>query len=301
MHVFITGASGLIGQPLTAALEADAHRVTRLVRASPKPGEALWNYRDREIDLDQLATADAVVHLAGESIGDGRWTDAKKRRILESREQGTHFLAESLSRLPRRPRVLVSASAIGYYGDRGDEQLTEQSSAGQGFLPDVCVAWERACQPAADAGIRVANLRIGVVLSREGGALTKMLLPFQLGAGGRMGSGRQWWSWITREDLIRAIQHILASESLRGPVNGTTPHPVTNQEFTKTLGRVLKRPTLFPMPKFAAQLALGEMADGLLFASARVLPQQLLEHGFSFRHPELAEALRHVLGRASTP
>ncbi len=295
MHVLITGASGLVGQRLTDSLKAEGHQVTRMVRSAPQPEEALWNYRDRQIDLDKLATGDAVIHLAGENVAGGRWTDAKKRRILESREQGTRFLAESLAQLSKRAGILISASATGFYGSRGDEILTEQSEPGQGFLPKVCLAWERACQPAVEAGVRVAHVRIGIVLSAKGGALAKMLLPFKLGVGGRIGSGQQWWSWITLDDLVRVIQYVLMTDALQGPVNATSPNPVTNQEFTKTLGRVLKRPTVFPMPSFAARWALGEMADELLLASARVLPQRLQEHGFEFHHSELEPALRHAL------
>ncbi len=193
---------------------------------------------------------------------------------------------------------MVSASAIGYYGDRGDEELTEASPPGQGFLPEVCQEWEAACRPAEEAGVRVAHLRTGVVLSAEGGALAKMLLPFKLGAGGRIGDGRQWWSWIALDDLVGAIRHALQTPAVAGPVNGVAPHPVTNQEFTKTLGRVLGRPTIFPMPAFAARLALGEMANDLLLASARVLPRRLQETGYQFRYPDLEPALRHVLGGA---
>jgi uncharacterized protein (TIGR01777 family) len=259
----------------------------------------LWNYQERRIDAEQLASADAVIHLAGESIAEGRWNDAKKRRIRESRELGTRFLAESITRLPRRPQVLVSASAVGYYGDRGDEQLTEDSPAGNGFLPEVCRAWEAACRPAAEAGVRVVNIRIGVVLDKNGGALAKMLLPFKLGAGGRIGSGRQWWSWIALDDLIRVFRTAIDNESLTGAINGTAPQPVTNREFTNTLGKVLRRPTIFPMPAFAARLALGEMANDLLLASARVLPKRLKENGFQFQHPELEGALRSVLGKGA--
>jgi uncharacterized protein (TIGR01777 family) len=298
MHVFITGGSGLIGSRLTSELQKGGHRVTRMVRSSPRGDEALWSYQGKQIDLEKLAAADAVVHLAGENIAQGRWSDQKKRRIRESREAGTRFLAESIARLQERPRVFLCASAIGYYGDRGDEELTEQSSPGVGFLPEVCIAWEAACRPAAEVGVRVANLRIGVVLSREGGALAKMLLPFRLGLGGVVGGGRQWWSWIALDDLVRAMQQILMDESLAGPVNGTAPNPVTSREFTKTLGKVLRRPTIFPIPAFAARAGLGEMADGLLLASARVLPQRLKQSEFKFRFPELESAFAEVLDAA---
>ncbi|MBW3599187.1 MAG: TIGR01777 family oxidoreductase [Planctomycetes bacterium] len=294
MHVFVTGSTGLIGSRLVADLKQHGHQVTRMVRSSPKEGEAIWNYVEKKIDLTQLEAADAVVHLAGENIA-GRWTEAKKRRIRESRKAGTEFVAESLARLDRRPRVMVCSSAIGYYGDRGDEELTESSPPGEGFLPEVCVEWEAACGPAAEAGIRVVNLRTGLTLAAEGGPLATMLLPFKLGLGGRVSSGRQWWSWIAIDDLVAAIRFALENETLRGPVNGAAPHPVTNYEFTKTLGRVIRRPTIFPIPRFAAKLALGEMAEGLLLASARVLPNRLKEAGFPFRFPELQPALQHVL------
>jgi uncharacterized protein (TIGR01777 family) len=295
MHVFITGATGLVGRRLESELRSEGRQVTRMVRASPKADEVLWNYQDRQIDLEKLAAADAVVHLAGESIAQGRWTEEKKRRIRESREGGTRFLAESIARLQAPPKVFVCASAVGYYGDRGDDELTEQSAPGAGFLPEVCIAWEKACRPAADAGVRVVNLRIGIVLSREGGALAKMLPPFRLGAGGVVGGGRQWWSWIALDDVVRAVQHILTDESLEGPVNGTAPHPVTNREFTTTIAHVLHRPAIFPLPAFAARLALGEMANGLLLASAKVLPRKLQQSGFEFQFPELEPALRGAL------
>jgi uncharacterized protein (TIGR01777 family) len=246
--------------------------------------------------VDDLEDFDAVVHLAGESIV-GRWTPEKKARILESRAKGTRLLCESLADLRSRPIVLVSASAIGYYGDRGDQVMDEESSAGSLFLSKVAKAWEAATDAARRNGIRVVNLRIGFVLGKAGGGLATMLLPFKLGVGGRVGSGRQYMSWIAIDDVVGAISHAILSDSLRGPVNAVAPNPVTNREFTKTLGRVLWRPTIFPLPAFAARLVMGEMADDLLLASTRVKPSRLLSSGYEFRFPQLEGALRHVLGK----
>ncbi len=296
MHVLITGATGMVGSALAPLLTTGGHQVTKLVRKSPQAGEALWEPSKGTIDQAALDTCNAVVHLAGDNIAEGRWNAAKKARILESRVQGTRVLCESLARLAAPPKVLVSASAIGYYGSRGDQWLDEQSSAGEGFLADVCQQWEAATQPARDAGIRVVNVRFGVILSPKGGALSKMLFPFKMGGGGTIGSGKQYWSWITLDDVVGAIHHALLTDSLAGPVNVVSPHPVTNHEFTKTLGRVLHRPTIIPMPAFAARLALGEMADELLLASQRVKPTQLQASDYSFRHAELEPALRALLG-----
>jgi len=235
------------------------------------------------------------VHLAGEPIAEGRWTQEKKRRILESRVKGTRLIAETLAKLNEKPRVLVSASAIGFYGDRGDEVLLEESASGEDFLSEVCREWEKATLAASQAGIRVVHLRIGIVLSAEGGALAKMLTPFKLGVGGRVGGGRQYMSWITLDDLVGVIRRALADESLRGPVNAVAPQAVTNEEFTKALGRVLGRPTFLPVPAFAARLAFGEMADALLLSSARVEPARLKEAGYEFSQTEVEGALRHVL------
>jgi uncharacterized protein (TIGR01777 family) len=238
---------------------------------------------------------DAVVHLAGENIASARWTERQKARIRDSRVKATGLLCNLLARYSPPPKALVCASAIGYYGDRGDEILKEESAPGSGFLSDVCREWEAATQPAVERGIRVVNLRIGMVLSALGGGLAKMLTPFKLGAGGVMGSGRQYMSWIAVDDLVDAIHFALTHESLRGPANAVAPSPVTNREFTRTLGRVLSRPTPFPMPAFAARLAFGEMADALLLASTRVQPARLLASGFTFRYPDLEGALRHLL------
>jgi len=239
---------------------------------------------------------DGVVHLAGENIA-GRWTPAKKRKIHESRKRGTQTLCDALAPMAKRPRVLVCASAIGIYGDRGEEWITEESETGRGFLADVCRDWEAATESAARAGVRVVNLRIGVVLSPRGGALGKTLLPFKLGVGGVVGDGRQYWSWIEIDDLVAVILHALTDERLRGPVNAVAPNPVTNREYTKTLGRVLRRPTMLPLPAFVARLAFGEMADAVLLAGARVQPKRLQAAGYRFRFPQLEGALRHLLGK----
>jgi hypothetical protein len=299
MNILVTGSTGLVGSALVRFLTTGGHQATRLVRSKPRPGETEvhWNPEAGSVDAAGLEGLDAVVHLAGENIAGGRWTAEKKARIRNSRVQGTRLLCESLAKLAQPPRVLVCASAIGYYGDRGDEILREESPSGSGFLPDVCRQWEAATEPAAQKGIRVVNLRISIVLSPAGGALAQMLLPFRMGVGGIMGSGKQYWSWIAIDDLVGTILHALTTDALHGPVNAVTPNPVTNSEFTRILGRVLSRPTLLPMPGFAARLALGEMADELLLASARVEPARLLATGYAFRYPELEGALRHLLGK----
>ena len=300
MKIVVTGATGLVGSALIPSLVAEGHEVTRLVRrSSPAAGEGvrdvLWNPAEGKLNADELAGHDAAVHLAGESVAE-RWTEEKKRRIKQSRVQGTRLLAETVARLRPKPRVLVCASAIGFYGgDRGEEVLTEESAPGGDFLADVCREWEAAAEPARAAGVRTAHLRIGVVLSEEGGALAKMLPPFRLGAGGRVGSGRQWMSWIALDDVVGIIKRALADESVEGPVNTVAPNAVRNEEFTKTLGRVLSRPTVFPVPEFAVKLMFGEMGETLLLGSARVEPARLRAHGYSFAFPELEGALRHAL------
>lgn len=297
MRVLVTGASGLVGGALIPLLTTGGHSVTKLVRKVPQAGEAKWDPGNNEVDNAALAACDAVVHLAGDNIADGRWSTAKKQRILKSRVQGTRLLAESLAKLESPPKTLVCASAIGYYGSRGDEWLDENSTSGEGFLADVCRQWEAAAQPARDAGIRVVNLRFGVILTPKGGALAKMLFPFKTGGGGVIGSGKQYWSWITLEDVIGAIHHALTTDSLTGPVNVVAPNAVTNYEFTKTLGRVLQRPTILPLPAFAARIVLGEMANELLLASQRVKPTKLQATGYNFRHPQLEDGLRAMLGK----
>lgn len=304
MNVLISGSTGLVGSALIPFLTSGGHEVVRLLRVkgsstlqSSSKEAVYWDPDGGRINPSDLEGLDAVVHLAGDPIASGRWTAAKKARIRDSRAFGTQFLCEALANCDRPPRVLVSASAIGFYGDCGDEVLTEASPPGRGFLAEVCREWEDATQPAVSKGIRVVNLRTGVVLSPAGGALAKMLTPFKLGVGGVLGSGRQFMSWISIDDLIGAIHHCLINSSVSGPVNGTAPSPVCNREFTQSLGRVLHRPTIFPMPAFAARLAFGEMADELLLSSQRVQPQRLKETGYPFQHPTLDSALRHELGR----
>ena len=298
MKVLVTGSSGLIGSKLVPFLTSGGNEVVRLVRAREAgPGTAFWDPAHGEIDRRAIEGVDAVVHLAGESIASGRWTATRKARIRGSRVDGTRLLAETLARLGRKPKVIVSGSAIGYYGSRGDESLDEQSASGSDFLAEVCREWEGSTRAASDAGIRVVHLRTGIVLSPDGGALGKMLLPFRMGFGGRIGDGGQHMSWIAIDDLLGAIVHALVNDQVQGPLNAVAPNPVTNQVFTRILGRVLSRPTFLPLPAFAARLALGEMADALLLASQRVNPKQLLTTGYRFQFSELEPALRHVLGK----
>ncbi|MET0150231.1 MAG: TIGR01777 family oxidoreductase [Acidimicrobiales bacterium] len=298
MEIVVTGSSGLIGTALVAGLEADGHRVRRLVRRPARGSdEVRWDPSAGEIDRDGLEGVDGVVHLAGPGIGDKRWSEARKHDLREARVVGTALLAETLAGLDAKPPVLVSGSAIGYYGDRGDEKLTEKSTAGNDFLADLCRDWVGAAAPAAAAGIRVATIRTGIVLAPGGGALEKLLPLFKLGLGGRLGSGRQYWSWITIDDEVRAIRHLLEHD-VSGPVNLTAPEPATNQEITSTLGEVLNRPTLVPVPRFGPKLILGgEATETFLYASQRVYPTVLEAHGFRFTHPELEPALRAVLDK----
>ncbi len=298
MKILISGGHGFIGNALTARLETDGHKVSWLTRRPSEPNthhEIFWDPDAGKIDEKELVDYEAVVHLAGDGIADGRWTEAKKKRIRESRIMGTHLLSQTLARLPNPPKVLISGSAIGFYGDRGDESLTEASSSGQGFLAEVCREWEGATQPAKEKGIRVAFARTGIVLGTRGGALPKMLTPFKWGVGGNLGSGTQYMSWITLEDEVKAIVFAIGNKTISGPFNITSPHPVTNAVFTQTLGRVLHRPTILPAPAFALRLAIGEMADALLLSSTRVLPEKLLQAGYKFRHPNLEEGLRSVI------
>lgn len=298
MDVAITGSRGLIGTALVDALTAGGHRVLRVVRGRPSGGDAIaWDPKAGTIDAAGLEGVEAVVHLAGAGIGDKRWNDAYKRELLDSRVQGTGLLARTLAGLHRRPAVLVSASAVGWYGDRGEEVLDETSAPGTGFLARLCQQWEAAADPARAAGIRVAHTRSGVVLSPRGGALKKELPLFKFGLGGRFGTGKQWQSWIALDDEVRAIVHLLTTTHVGGPVNLTAPNPVTNQEMTKTLGHVLHRPTVIPVPSFGPKLILGpELASVLLYEGQRVLPRVLQGNGFAFSHPTLEEALRSMLG-----
>lgn len=297
LRFVVTGASGLVGSALTEHLTRQGHRVDRLVRRPAAPGakEIGWDPAKGTIDREALEGADAVVHLAGESVAVA-WTAERKRAIRDSRVAGTGLLASALADLRRPPRVLVSASAIGYYGDRGEKTVTEDSPPGTGFLAETARAWEAAAEPALEAGVRVVHPRIGMVLSARGGALAKMLTPFRLGVGGVVGTGRQQMSWIALADLVAVLEHLALTDELSGPVNAVAPHPVTNREFTATLGRVLSRPTVLPLPAFAVRLVFGEMGQALLLDGARVLPARLEASGFRFRYPRLEEALRAELG-----
>ena len=302
-RVAITGASGLIGRALSPFLTTGGHEVVRVVRRPAGPGEVSWNYHHARADTAGLEGLDTVVHLAGENIG-VRWTEDRRRRIIESRVIGTRFLSETLARLSRPPRVLVAASAVGVYGDRGEEILTEASStldAPRDFLNELGREWEAATEPARAAGIRVVLLRFGIVLSPAGGALGQMLPPFRLGLGGPLGNGRQYMSWVAIDDLLGAIHLAMMSETLAGPVNVTAPNPVTGRDFATILGRVLNRPALLPVPAPALRLAFGEMADVALLASIRVLPARLQESGYHFRYPDLEGAFRYLLGRPARP
>jgi len=295
LHVAISGASGLIGTMVRKSLAGAGHRVTPLVRRAPGPAEIRWDPSGAGLDPAELVGVDAVVHLAGENLAEGRWTAARKRELVESRRRGTRVIAEAIARASGGPRILVSASAIGYYGDRDDELLTEASPPGRGFLPEVAVAWEESTGPAEAAGARVVRLRIGLLLTPEGGLLGRMLTPFRLGVGGPLGDGRQWMSWIAADDLIQAFLHVLTREDIRGPVNAVGPEPVRNAEFARTLGRVLHRPAVLPAPAFALRLAFGEMADEAILASTRVAPAVLQASGFQFQCPTLEPALVHLL------
>ncbi|MDQ3428433.1 MAG: TIGR01777 family oxidoreductase [Actinomycetota bacterium] len=296
MNVLISGATGLIGSALIPELEAGGHGVTRLSRSQSGPDTIRWDPEAGTIEGD-LEGTDAVVHLAGESIAQGRWNPQKKQQILESRVKGTRLLAEKISGLPTPPKVMVSASAVGYYGDRGDEVLTEESSSGTDFLAGVCREWEEAAEPARQAGIRVVHPRLGIVLSPKGGALGTTLPIFKLGGGGKIGGGNQWWSWVALDDVVGSIVHALTEETVEGPVNVGSPNPMTNAGYTKVLGKVLGRPTILPLPAPAARVMLGEVADALLLASQRMVPARLEATGYTFRYPQLEGALRHLLGR----
>ncbi len=297
MHVAITGATGLIGSPLVSALRASGHSVTRLVRSSPATGDRLWDPAAGVLDASALDGVDAVVHLAGAGIGDRRWTAEYKSLIRSSRVASTELLARTIAGMSHGPKVLLSGSAIGIYGNRGDETLDESSTLGTGFLAEVCKDWEAATAPAEQAGTRVVHLRTGIVLTPQGGALKKLLPLFRFGLGGRFGNGRQWQSWISIDDEIAAIIALLTAD-VQGPVNLTAPHPVTNADFSSTLARVLKRPAFLPVPSFGPGIAVGrELAENLLFHSQRVLPTTLSGTGYRFAHEHLEDALRHLLAR----
>lgn len=281
MKIYISGSHGLVGSALVSKLTNEHHEVVRLSRTFAE-----------EIDFNEV---DAVIHLAGESIAQGRWNKTKKGRIRDSRVGATRKLSKLIAKATVKPSVFISASAIGYYGDRSDQRLTEKSEPGLGFLPDVCKEWEESVKPAHDAGVRVINLRTGIVLDKKAGALHKMLPPFKIGAGGILGTGKQYMSWIGIEDMVNAIYFLIFDSNLEGPVNLVSPNPVSNYEFTKVLGRVLHRPTIMPLPAFAARILFGEMADALLLASTRVEPEKLLEGGYKFKHSELQSALEDML------
>ena len=296
MRIAVTGSRGLIGASLVPHLRSEGHEVTRIVRGRAEPDEIRWNPEEWSIEADKLRGVDAVVHLAGAGVGDHRWSASYKKSILSSRVSGTTTLAEALSRLPHVPAVMVSASAVGYYGSRGDELLTEDSSPGAGFLADVCRQWESATAMAASAGIRVVRLRTGVVLSAAGGALKKQLPPFRLGLGARLGRGDQQFSWITRRDAVAAIAFLIERAALSGPFNLTAPHPVRNTEFTHELGRALRRPAKLFVPAPALRIVVGdEMTAEFLLASQRAVPERLLAAGFDFADATLPGALEIAL------
>jgi uncharacterized protein (TIGR01777 family) len=298
MKVLISGSHGLVGKALISSLSSDGHEIVRLVRGTPSgPAEVEWHPNEGRIDAANLEGFDAVVHLAGESIASGRWTDEKKRAIRDSRVKGTALLSEALARLSRPPAVFLSASAIGYYGDRGDEVLTEKSAPGKDFLASVCVEWENATRAAIEKGIRTVHTRFGIILDAEEGALGKMLTPFRMGIGGRVGHGQQWMSWIAIEDVVNGLRFVIEDKTTSGPINFVAPNAVRNAEFTKSVGHVLSKPTLFAVPAFGVRLAFGEMGDALLLSSQRVEPRVLRERGFVFRWARLDEALRHLLAR----
>lgn len=294
MKALITGASGLIGTELQKALKEKGWELLLASRSEPKDDRHIkWTVEEgfRDEDLERLEGLDAVIHLAGENVAGLRWTDEKKKAIRDSRVLGTRTLIDAFTKLKNRPKTFLSGSAIGFYGNRGDDEMTEASPAGDGFLPEVCRDWEAESRRAEDLGIRTVLLRTGIVLSKDGGALGTMLLPFKMGVGGVVGSGKQWMSWISLEDQIRAMMFVLENETIRGAVNLTSPNPVTNEQFTKTLGEVLYRPTFLPLPEFAVGMIFGEMGDALLLDSTKVQPKRLEDAGFEFKFPELKPAI----------
>jgi hypothetical protein len=307
MKIAVTGSTGFIGSALVPFLTTQGHSVRRLVRPQSRDSattageKATWDPSSGMLESSALEGCDAVVHLAGDNIGAERWNDEKKRRLRSSRLDSTKLLASRIAQLKTPPKVVVCASAIGFYGDRGDQTLTEDTERGDGFLADLCSDWEAAAKEFEKCGARLVNLRTGVVLSPKGGALQKMLLPFQMGAGGPIGSGQQYFSWIALDDIIGAILHCLVTDSVSGPVNGVAPNPVTNAEYTRALAHVLQRPAFIPMPEFAARMAFGEFADECLLCSQRIVPNKLESSGYKFRYPEIEGALRHQLGKELGP
>jgi uncharacterized protein (TIGR01777 family) len=302
MRLIISGASGLVGNALTKTFRADGHTVLRLVRpgaAVSSPDVIRWDPPSSQIDLAAMEGADVVVHLSGANISDGRWTPARRALLRSSRVDSTRAFVDSLAQLRQKPRVFLSASAVGYYGNRGDEILTEAAGPGSDFLSLLARDWEAEASRASLCGIRTAILRFGVILAAEGGALPQMIRPFQFGIGGRLGSGRQWLSWVPLEDVIRIVQFIIANPQINGPVNIVAPKPVQNAEFARIIGQTLHRPAIFPAPAFALRVALGEMADALLLASQRVRPEKLLAAGYSFHFEDLEPALRAILVRSA--
>jgi uncharacterized protein (TIGR01777 family) len=286
----------LVGSALIPILQSDGNQITRLVRSSPKPGEIEWHPNQDEVNPQRLEGFETIINLAGENIAGGRWTDEQKRKIRVSRINGTHLLSESIAKMTSKPGAFICASATGIYGDRDDETLDEQSESGGGFLAGVCREWEQATEPASKAGVRVVNIRLGPILARDGGMLSKLLTPFKMGMGGKVGSGKQYISWVALDDAVNAIKLAIDDKSIQGPINIVSPNPVTNEEFTKTLGHVLNRPTALAVPAFAARLAFGEMADEMLLASQKVMPKRLSQAGFQFQFPTLESAMRKYVG-----
>jgi uncharacterized protein (TIGR01777 family) len=302
MKIVLTGSSGLIGKALTTALNTAGHQVIPLVRRVPQPTVAIyWDPLSDAMDIAPLTGTDAVIHLAGENLASGRWNAKKKQRMNDSRVKSTALIARNMAMIRPLPKTLICASATGFYGNRGDEILTEASAPGTGFAADLCRQWEQAAAPAEAAGIRVVHVRLGIVLSGDGGALAKMLTPFRLGLGGPLGHGNQYVSWIALEDVIRAVIHLLEHSQIAGAVNLVAPETVTNRQFAKALGRAIHRPTVFPMPAFVLRLALGEIADELLLASTRVVPKRLMDDGFNFLYPDLEAALLYALAWNRSP
>lgn len=297
MKILITGASGLVGTELQKSFAEKGYEMLLASRSEPKDDKHIqWSIEEGFTEPEKLEGIDAVVHLAGENVSGGlRWSDEKKKAIRDSRVLGTRNVVDAISKLKDKPKVFVASSAIGFYGERGDEEVTESSSAGDTFLADVSKEWESESRRAEDAGIRTVLLRTGIVLSKDGGALGTMLTPFKLGVGGVVGSGKQWMSWISMEDEIAIINFVIENENIRGAVNAVSPNPVTNQEFTKTLGEVLYRPTFLPLPEFAVSMVFGEMGDALLLASTKVIPKRLTDAGFEFKQPELKAAIEKAV------